>query len=60
MLSYCEALTLNPSAMNKEWIQRLRYLGFSDEAIHDITQVAAYFNYINRIADALGVQVEES
>jgi len=34
-------------------------VGWTDEDIHDATQVIAYFNYINRIADALGVQVDE-
>jgi alkylhydroperoxidase family enzyme len=36
----------------------LRSHGFDDRAIHDATQVIAYFNYINRIADALGVEPE--
>ncbi len=38
----------------------LRRCGFDDRAIHDATQVIAYFNYINRIADALGVEPEPS
>ncbi len=37
----------------------LRDLGFDDDAIHDATQVIAYFNYINRIADGLGVEGED-
>jgi alkylhydroperoxidase family enzyme len=32
--------------------------GFDDRAIHDAAQVVAYFNYINRVADALGVDLE--
>jgi alkylhydroperoxidase family enzyme len=36
----------------------LRSHGFDDRAIHDATQVIAYFNYINRVADALGVEPE--
>ena len=36
----------------------LRAVRFSDEAIHDATQVISYFNYINRVADALGVEPE--
>lgn len=39
-------------------ITRLRSAGLDDRAIHDATQVIAYFNYINRIADALGVEPE--
>lgn len=36
----------------------LRAAGFDDTAIHDAAQVIAYFNYINRVADALGVDLE--
>lgn len=39
-------------------VDELRAAGFSDPAIHDATQVVSYFNYINRIADALGVELE--
>lgn len=36
----------------------LREHGFDDRAIHDATQVIGYFNYINRVADALGIEQE--
>lgn len=39
-------------------LEILREHGFDDRAIHDATQVVAYFNYITRIADALGVEPE--
>ncbi|MEZ4867974.1 MAG: hypothetical protein R3C14_41990 [Caldilineaceae bacterium] len=39
-------------------MDELRRHGFNDRAIHDATQVIAYFNYINRIADTLGVAPE--
>lgn len=39
-------------------VAALREAGFSDPAIHDASQVISYFNYINRIADALGVELE--
>ena len=39
-------------------IERLRAVGLCDAAIHDATQVIAYFNYINRIADGLNVALE--
>jgi len=45
--------------MTQNDIRRLRSFGYTDEDIHDITQIAAYFNYINRIADALGVPPED-
>ncbi len=40
-------------------LDELRRHGFDDRAIHDATQVIAYFNYINRVADALGVEPEQ-
>ena len=40
-------------------LDRLRALGFDDVAIHDATQVVAYFNYITRIADGLGIDPED-
>jgi alkylhydroperoxidase family enzyme len=39
-------------------LERLRAQGFDDRAIHDATQVIAYFNYITRVAEALGVEPE--
>jgi alkylhydroperoxidase family enzyme len=39
-------------------LDELRRAGFGDAAIHDAVQVIAYFNYINRVADALGVDPE--
>jgi alkylhydroperoxidase family enzyme len=45
--------------MSQEDIKSLRQHGYTDEDIHDITQIVAYFNYLNRIADALGIPPEE-
>jgi uncharacterized peroxidase-related enzyme len=39
-------------------IDALRDVGWSDSAVHDALQVTAYFNYINRIADAVGIEDE--
>jgi alkylhydroperoxidase family enzyme len=39
-------------------LDALRAHGLDDRAIHDATQVIGYFNYINRIADALGTDLE--
>jgi alkylhydroperoxidase family enzyme len=39
-------------------VEHLRSIGLDDRAIHDAAQVIAYFNYINRVADALGVEPE--
>ena len=45
--------------MVEDDIQQLRQHGLDDRAIHDATQVISYFNYINRIADALHVEPEK-
>ncbi len=44
--------------MSQVEVDALRTAGFADPAIHDASQVVSYFNYINRIADALGVELE--
>ena len=56
---FAEKLTLNPRQMTETDIETLRSFGFNDAAIHDATQVISYFNYINRIADALNVDLEK-
>jgi uncharacterized peroxidase-related enzyme len=58
LCAFAEKLTLAPAAMNDADIAALRAMGFDDRAIHDATQVASYFNYINRIADTLDVELE--
>lgn len=59
LCTYAEKLTLTPAAMTEADITTLRQHGFNDRAIHDATQVIAYFNYINRIADGLNVEEED-
>lgn len=59
MLQYAEKLTREVSSISERDIKGLRKLGFSDRDIFDINQVVAYFNYVNRIADGLGVRLEE-
>ncbi len=58
LLEYVEKLTRHPGAMSPDDVKRLRESGWSDRAIHDAAQVTAYFNYINRVADGLGVDLE--
>ena len=55
---FAEKLTRQPTAMGEADVTALRTAGASDPAIHDATQVVGYFNYINRVADALGVEPE--
>lgn len=45
--------------MLEDDIKQLRTVGFDDQGIHDATQVISFFNYINRIADSLDVELEE-
>jgi uncharacterized peroxidase-related enzyme len=59
LCAYAEKLTLTPAEMTGDDITSLREHGFDDRAIHDATQVIAYFNYINRIADGLDVAQED-
>ena len=58
MLAYTEKLTVRPSAMVEQDVIVLREVGFTDAAILDISHVAGYYAYANRLADGLGVQVE--
>jgi uncharacterized peroxidase-related enzyme len=55
---YADKLTRTPSAMAAEDIESLRAVSLDDRTIHDVCAVTAYFAYINRIADGLGVDVE--
>ena len=58
MLIYVEKLTLRPWEMIEGDVITLRQNGFSDGAILDINQVTAYYAYVNRLADGLGVELE--
>ena len=58
LLQFAERLALDPAHFEEEHLEPLRAEGFDDRAIHDAAQVVAYFSYINRIADGLGVDLE--
>jgi alkylhydroperoxidase family enzyme len=51
-------MTREPASVNAEDVQRVRAHGWSDAGIHDAIQVISYFNYINRVADAVGIEDE--
>ena len=55
MLDYVEKLTLRPVSISRDDIENLRSHGFDDTAILQINLIASWFNYINRVADGLGV-----
>ncbi len=55
MLDYVVKLTKDATKVWKDDHELLRAAGFDDQAILQITLIASWFNYINRVADALGV-----
>jgi uncharacterized peroxidase-related enzyme len=55
MLDYVVKLTKDATKVWKDDHERLRAAGFDDKAILQITLIASWFNYINRVADSLGV-----
>ena len=59
LCAWAEKLTLTPGDMTKSDIDALTGTGFSENAISDTAQVVSYFNYINRIAEGLGVDLED-
>ncbi len=58
LCAFAEKLSLDHRASSAADIDRLREYGFDDRAIHDAVQIIGFFNYINRVADALGVEPE--
>jgi uncharacterized protein YciW len=59
MLEYAEKLTLTPSAVTEEDVQKLRDVGWTDRDILDIVHVCAYFNFRVRVVDGLGLEVAD-
>jgi uncharacterized peroxidase-related enzyme len=55
MLDYVMQLTHDATRISQQDHERLRAAGFDDRGILQITLIASWFNYINRVADALGV-----
>ena len=58
MLRYAAKLTRNPEKMQPEDVLRLRAAGHGDADILAIAEVTAYYAFVNRIADGLGVEIE--
>ena len=59
MLDYAAKLTTIPGEMCAEDLIPLREAGYNDRAILDINQITSYYAYVNRIADGLGVELED-
>ena len=55
MLDYVVQITKDATRITPDYHERLRAVGFDERGILQITLLAAWFNYINRVADALGV-----
>jgi len=58
MLDYADKLTRRPKEVTVADVDGLRRVGFVDRAIHDICVITAYYGFVNRIADGLGVELE--
>ena len=59
MLDYADKLTRDPGAVNAADMLPLRAAGLDDRSILDLNQAVSYFAYVNRVADGLGVAVDE-
>ncbi len=59
MLTFSVKLTNEPRNMEITDIEKLHEVGFSDRDILDIVEVTAYYAYVNRLADGLGVAIED-
>ena len=60
LLAYAVALTVSPRDVQRTAVEALEGAGLTAREIIDANQVVAYFNYVNRIADGLGVELEDS
>ena len=58
ILHYAVLLTRTPAAVDDRAIDALRAMGLDDRGIHDLCAIVSYFNFVNRMADGLGVELE--
>lgn len=59
ILTYADRLTLEPGSVTEAHLRPLRGAGLDDRAIHDVCAIVAYFAFVNRMADGLGVEMED-
>ena len=59
LCAWAEKLTRDPHGATQADVTELDAVGLTPEAISDAAQIVGYFNYINRIADGLGVDLEK-
>ena len=58
LLAYADVLTRTPAAVAPGDVASLRAVGLDDRGIHDAGCIVAYFAFVNRVADGLGVEIE--
>lgn len=58
LVAYALKLTRDPARMSEADLAPLRAAGFSDHGIHDAAAIVGYFNFVNRLAEGLGVALE--
>ena len=56
---FAEKLTLSPWKIDKSDLQKIKNFGYIDKEVSEIVQIISYFNYINRVADGLGLEPED-
>ncbi len=59
MLDYAVKLTTKPAEITAEDVDGLLEAGFDARAVHDLCAITAYYAFVNRIADGLGVELEQ-
>jgi uncharacterized peroxidase-related enzyme len=60
LCDYADALTRDPAGVEESAVERLRAVGLSDRDVLDANLIASYFNFVNRIAEGLGVAFTEA
>lgn len=58
MVDFAVKLTRSPAVVEEADVTRLREEGMNDRCIHDLTAIVAYFNFVNRMASGLGIELE--
>lgn len=59
MLEFVEKLTVNPGGVTKQDMQTVLAAGFSERDYYDIVLVTSHYNFVTRVADAFGVELDE-
>ena len=59
ILNYAMKLTRNPATIDQTDMLSLRDAGLDDRGLHDLCAITAYFAFVNRMADGLGVELED-